>query len=175
MVPEERAEWDKFYDLLAKAPAGDRIEFGVLSGGTLHRMSQHQHRTFGVDSFEGMDEPSQYDIKDGINQYPKGRLAMPMSVARKNAPRAILIKGFVPAVLKDVPVGPYGFADVDLDHYKPTLDALEWLWDKMLPGGIITSDDHFAGRDWLAARAINEFAERHPLAGSVHRRAWWVK
>jgi len=173
--PIEIAEWDCFYRMLAKAPPGDRIEFGVLSGGTLGKMSNHPGKTFGVDSFEGMGEPSQHDIKDGVNQYPKGRLMAPMSDARRNAPRAILIKGFVPQVLSVVPNGPYAFADVDLDHYQPTLDALEWLWPRMLPGGVIITDDHFPGRDWLAARAINEFALTHPLAGELHRRAWWIR
>ena len=98
-----------------------------------------------------------------------------MSAAASIAPKAVLIKGFVPDVLALCPVGPFAFADVDMDHYAPTLAALEWLWDKMVPGGIIHADDHFPDRDWLASRAINEWTRDHPLAGEFERRAWWVR
>jgi len=81
----------------------------------------------------------------------------------------------VPDVLVKCPDGPFAFADVDMDHYVPTLAALNWLWDRMVPGGIIHADDHFPDRDWLASRAINEFTRLHPLSGEFERRAWWVR
>jgi hypothetical protein len=170
----EVEEWAVFLRLLSLAPKGDRIEFGVLDGGALREIEQHPDRTYGVDSFAGMAEPTAADFHDGVCQYPLGRLATPMSSARSRCRRSTLIQGFVPDILPVVPNGPFAFGSVDMDQYLPTLYALEWLWPRMIAGGIIHVDDHFPDRDWLASRAINEFAKVHPLAGSFERRAWWV-
>ena len=97
-----------------------------------------------------------------------------MSSAASRCSRATLIKGTVPEILDRLPPGPFAFASVDMDQYASTRAALEWVWPRMVPGGIVHVDDHFPGRDWLASRAINEFAAVHPLAGSFERRAWWI-
>lgn len=168
--------------LLDLVPLGDRIEFGVYYAQTLAIMSRHHRRTIGVDSFEGMAESGPRDLlPDGSDPYPKGRLTAQMEEVRRRCPSATLVKGWVPEVFevwlwKDMPIsGPYAFAHVDLDHYQPTLDTIRWLWDRMLPGGIICCDDWFEGRDYLAAAAINEWAEDHPLDGTLLRKAWWVR
>ena len=167
MNPDERACFER---LLTEAPAGPRIEFGVFRGDTLRLMLDHPGPTIGVDSFAGMAPPGAKDIKDGWNPYPQGRLAAPPPAL----PGATLIKGYVPAVLQRVPAGPYAFAHLDMDHYGPTRAALAWLWDRMLPGGILICDDWFADRDWLAAGAINDWARLVPLTGTCERKAWWI-
>lgn len=169
MTKEERA---CFVGLLRSAPKGPRIEFGVFKGATLNLMvseGKHAGPTYGVDSFQGMAEPSELDIKDGWNPYPKGRLL----AAPPYIPDTTIIKGFVPKVLEICPGGPFAFAHVDMDQYWPTWHALTWLFTRMLPGGIICCDDYFTERDWLAAGAINELAQNRPLTGIVGRKAWW--
>lgn len=161
--------------LLAQAPAGPRIEIGVLRGATLAKIARHEGTTIGVDSFEGMPEPGEHDIVGGVSNYPKGRLAVGMGVVRAAVgPRVQLVQGFVPAVLTHVSDGPFAFAHLDIDHYGPTRDALEWLFARMMPGGILACDDWFDGQDYLAAKAINEAAARRPLTGTNGRLAWWV-
>ncbi len=156
-------------DLLAQVPPGPRIEFGVLHGGTLALMVQHDGPTYGVDSFEGFREPGPLDG----TQYPKGRFKV--SPEQVNAPGAVLIKGWVPDVLPELPQGPFAFAHIDMDHYEPTVAALVWIWDRMLPGGIICGDDYFPNRPLLAARALEEWANVHPPAGTQWRKIWWVR
>jgi hypothetical protein len=185
MTTTTRPEDALILELLAQAPDGDRIEFGVLHGNTLKLLTTFVSRlvprpppwrTIGVDSFEGMGEPSVYDINEkGIHEYPKGRLAAPIEEVAANAPGAELIKGFVPDILPQVPTGPYAFAYVDMDHYWPTRRALDWLWPRMITGGIVVADDHFRGRTCLAARAINERWMLYPFAGERDNRAWWVR
>lgn len=174
MHPHELAAFDA---LLAAAPLGPRIELGVFRGATLARIAQHEGLTIGVDSFAGMAEPTDRDLLDGRNHYPRGRLAVSSASAAAAAPCAKLVQGWVPEVLGTLPSGlQFGFAHVDMDHYAPTLAALDWLWSRMLPGGIIVCDDWFEGRDVLAAGAIAEFART--VAGelsSCGRKAWWTK
>lgn len=165
-----RQELQCFDGLLAQAPAGPRIEFGVFHGDALRRMAAHEGETIGVDSFEGMPEPTERDIKDGWNPYPRGRL----KADPPNVPGARMVRGWVPEVLDDLPDGPYAFAHVDMDQYDSTLAALQWLRPRMMPGGVLCCDDWFADRDWLAAGAINAVARSWPLTGTVGRKAWWV-
>lgn len=177
MTPEERT---CFLRCVSLAPSGPRIEFGVFRGATLALMMDHADWTYGVDTFEGMPPPNpDKDIKDGWNPYPAGRLkagldSLTMSI-RQN-PSVHLIRGVVPQVLSHVPDKAYAFAHVDMDQYDSTLAALQWLWPRMTPGGIVCCDDWFADRDWLAAGAINQFArETATIAGHVGRKAWFVK
>lgn len=168
MLGMDRGE---FIDLLASSPPGPRIEFGVYHGETLGLIARHPDQTIGVDSFEGMAEETDRDFLDGVSHYPRGRFAVTSRQASANAPRAMLIKGFVPAVLSSVPDGPYAFAHLDMDQYAPTKAALEWIFPRMMSGGIVCCDDWFAGRTVLAAGAINEVDRA--FSGTSGRKAWW--
>lgn len=164
----------KFKNLLRFAPAGPRIEIGVFRGHTLRLIARHSGETIGVDSFEGMAEPTAHDFVDGVTRYPKGRLAFPLVRVQAEVPSAKLIKGFVPGVLSEVPEGPYAFAHLDLDHYAPTKAALEWLDSRMMPGGVLLADDYFPDLDALASKAINEFLQKRPFTDRNGRKVWWI-
>ena len=73
----------------------------------------------------------------------------------------ICVEGYVPNVLEkfdeEYPDTSFAFALVDLDHYKPTKDALDWIWDKVTVGGFLVLDDYFREKDHLASLAINEW------------------
>ena len=174
MTPEELA---LFKQLLSECPEGPRIEFGVLRGATLKVMAKHSGFTIGVDSFEGMGHPGERDIVHGVNAYPKGRLSVSLSTVSRNVPSSVrLFKGFVPDILGYIPDLKFAFAHLDMDHYKPTLEALRWIWGRMLKGGIICCDDWFANSPWLAAGAIHDFSlEVDQRLKTFQRKAWWVR
>jgi hypothetical protein len=165
--------------LLERAPPGPRIELGVLWGETLELIARHDGATYGVDSFDGVGEPSRFDVSpSGAVDYPRGRLKSDFTtVAARFAPLAnvILFRGWVPEILDDLPRGPFAFAYVDLDHYAPTAAAIAWLWPRMMVGGILCSDDWFPSRDYEASRAVNEaIGDRRSLDGAIGRRAYWI-
>lgn len=167
-----------FVTLLEQAPAGPRIEFGVCNGATVRLMAKHPGRTLGTDSFEGMGESGPRDLTpEGIDQYPKGRLKADFDEVRRTCPGIELIRGWVPEVFDTdlASAGPFAFAHVDMDHYGPTRDAVQWLWSRMLPGGIICCDDWFEGKDILASAFLNDWALRFPFAGTFGRKCWWVR
>lgn len=160
--------------ILAMCPNGPRIEFGVFRGATLEKIANHDGVTIGVDTFEGMGAPGRRDTIDGRSPYPKGRLAAPIEGAASLVPRARLIKGHVPEVLSEICCDGFGFAHIDMDHYLPTIRALEWVWPRMAPNGIVCCDDWFVGRTQLASGAIAEFAASHELEIMADgRRAFW--
>jgi hypothetical protein len=174
--------------LVAGVP-GDFLELGVWRGATfvpLARAAAERGRVaHAVDSFEGMLPPSEKDRDEkGRQSYPAGalsaggtadfeRLVAGMDNVRIHA-------GFVPPVLRSIetPAG-VAFAHVDLDQYLPTRLALEWLWTRANPGGLIVCHDYWPGRRCLAALAIDEFRGSLGLPiptrcpGSSH--AWFRK
>ena len=169
-------ELECFKGLMARAPVGPRIEFGVFRGDTLALMAKHDNETFGVDSFKGMSAASPRDVKNGWNPYPQGRLACPIDKISKNPLLAgvTLIEGWVPQILGAIPERKFAFAHVDLDQYDSTFAVLIYLAEHMAPGGIICCDDYFAERDWLAAGAINAFkATAWQPFGALGRKAWF--
>jgi len=164
-----------FHNLLADALPGPRIEMGIFRGATLAIIAQHPGETIGVDSFAGMAEPTARDMPDDKNPYPKGRLSCTMNDVAKVVPGVRLIRGYVPAVLTEVPDQLYSFARLDMDHYEPTVAALNWLWPRMMPGGVLSCDDYFPDNYFLASGAINEFSGSHPIVGHEGREAWFIK
>lgn len=160
---------------LAEAPAGARIEFGVFKGATLAEIAKHGGKTIGVDSFEGMAEPTERDMFKGGQPYPKGRLAAGMEYARRVAPKAVLVRGFVPDVLSEITDTGFAFAHLDMDQFAPTLAVLDWIAPRMVPGGVVVCDDWFAGRNVLAAGAINQFAAGRGIALKAAGRMAWFK
>lgn len=172
-TPQEAAA---ICQLLAVAPPGTRIEFGVMQGHNLQKMAQHDGLTIGVDSFCGMPPSTARDRKNGQDPYYAGRLRIPIEEVQKNlrgTNNVRLVRGWVPAVLDEIKDTHFAFAYVDMDQYDSTLAALRWLETRMAPGGIICCDDWIKNRDWLAGGAINEFARTYPIAGTCGREAWF--
>lgn len=152
--------------------SGDFCEFGVYQGTTFRRLLEHAKRAgrkaYAFDSFLGMDEPGEHD---GTG-YPKGRFTVGgwekfQAEMGGPDPAMVLRVGYIPALLFDArQPGPerIAFAYLDLDHYAPTLAALEYVWRRLSPGGLVLCDDYEPDKTMLASRAIVEFAASEGLA-----------
>lgn len=147
---------------------GDFIEIGIFRGDTskeLIPIAMNQTRVYrGVDSFEGMDTPTEHDHTGGKCAYPKGRLSCGYANVIRNIGNAgkegtdfFLYKGFVPAVFMDLPESKYAFVYMDLDHYQPTVEAIDYIWSEISEGGLLLFDDYLPVSDKMATRAIKEF------------------
>jgi hypothetical protein len=148
--------------------AGDFGEIGVFRGASFQKVAalaaQQGKRAHAFDSFSGMNEPT---AADG-SSYPKGmfdiggpdefvRLMTEAGVARELYD---IWPGYVPASFAKVPDGlRFSWAILDLDHYQPTADALQWLPARINDGGILALDDYVPtiNKGILATRAIDEF------------------
>lgn len=67
---------------------------------------------------------------------------------------------------------------LDLDVYEPTKFALDALWDRVVPGGLVVLDDYNAVEG--ATEAVDEFARAHKIGkieklGCAHAPAFIVK
>jgi O-methyltransferase len=126
--------------------------------------TNYQRIAHAVDSFKGMADPSPQDL----GQYPKGALDVGGSahfrmLVKPYGPMVKVHEGWVPDVLDEMARCTFAFVHLDLDHYLPTLAALEWFWPRMERGGVMACHDWFIHKCDLATRAINEW-----LAGNAH-------
>lgn len=152
--------------------AGDFAEIGVFRGAAFRKLAllaaQQSRQAHAFDSFVGMDEPG---AADG-SQYPKRKFdiggpdAFVRLMTEAGVPRVTYTvwAGYVPGCFKRTPDAlRFALAMVDLDHYRPTVDALNWLAPRLNDGGLLALDDYVPSHDGLATRAIREF-----LAGNRH-------
>lgn len=124
---------------------GDTVECGAYQGASSSIMCRKilgtlkKHHIF--DSFEGLSVPHP---EDGL-YWKKGDLVSSEDAIRKNLREFDFIvyhKGWIPEKFHQVNGKRFSFVHIDVDLYKPTLDSLEFFYEKVNPGGIILCDDY---------------------------------
>lgn len=145
---------------------GDMIECGVFRGGTalLERRTleavQSPHSLHLFDSFEGMPTTT-----DGIDRFEQGDLGTTSLEAVQaligDAPFVRIHPGFIPATFVGADVEALAWAHVDVDIYQAVLDCIEFIYPRMVPGGVIVFDDYGFPSCAGARRAVDEaFSDR---------------
>ena len=178
-----------FLDQLQKVRhlEGDIAECGVSIGhGALLFLLMSEYlgvpRTYyGFDSFEGFPDPV---AKDGTTPITgKDFWANPSETVLRvlkdgRVPeetirsRVRLVKGFFDATLPQYR-GRIALLHLDCDLYESYKVALENLYDRVVPGGIIMFDEYDDPR-WTGARlAIDEFFADKPEKPVAHHKCTW--
>jgi O-methyltransferase len=81
-------------------------------------------------------------------------------VARANfAPyhRTHLMRGLVPDTLPSVKIDQVCYLSIDMNIVYPEIAALEYFWDKLVPGAAVLFDDYGWKSHYLQKQAIDEF------------------
>lgn len=143
----------------------------------------HGYRIF--DSFSGLSTPQPEDnVPDGtpnataLRQMTQaGYFAASIDVVRQSLrefPDIEYFPGWIPTAFPDEQQARYRFVHVDVDVYQPTRDCLEYFYPRLMPGGILVSDDY----SWPGARkAIEEFCAARSLEfrTTPHKQAYIVR
>lgn len=131
---------------------GDIVECGVWKGG----MSIFLTKVFDtktiwvVDSFEGFQEPTKGKYFYNNERHKFGEMAIGLDEVKHNFntfdclnERVKFIKGYVKDTLEpnSCPINKIALLRIDVDAYSATLETLEYLFDKVVPGGYIVFDD----------------------------------
>lgn len=183
-------------DQCARLP-GDIVEMGVYRGRMFLQLAPYAElwgkTAVAIDSFVGMAEPGPEDADErGRQQYPTGAMNVGGDDTFRQAaweyiyhrPACVkIVRGWVPDVFQspDLAERRFCFGHIDLDQYRPTLDALEWLWPRMVRGGTVAVHDYLPWRQpaRLATLAILQWrAEADvPIAGMEMRTrtVWFVR
>ena len=148
---------------------GDLIEFGVGKGlvmsSILEVYENWEHsnkKLFLVDTFSPYNiDPlnGQQNNNQSINPFYAGSLNHVKSnfAAFKNVE---FIMGFVPNVLSAVKVDKISLVHIDMNYFAPEIAALEFCWEKIVPGGIILLDDYAYKNHGEQYHAMNRLAKK---------------
>ena len=171
------------------------VECGVAKGGALALMkyASTNNPVFGFDSFEGMPDIVEKDLGSYNKTDPLldfGKVGDNLSGGiesvyttfkslNQSMENVHLIKGFFndTLALNKSKCGKIAVLRIDADWYESCKICLEELYDQVVEGGIIISDDygHFIG----AKRAVDEFREAHgimsPLIQTDYCEFYWIK
>lgn len=176
---------EEFYTLdrvLREMPEirGSVIECGVYRGGTLLGMTHIletrgiRTRLFGLDSFEGFPEPVAQDAQPDGKLHPDvhvgflGDTSYEALIERIRLlgwdDRITILKGFFESTLPGLAEERFSLAHLDCDLYQSYKTCLEFIYPRMLKGGVIVLDDYrlpanvYPGAD----RAVDEFFADKP-------------
>lgn len=180
-----RGSLDRFTKILARYELfkmvmeipGDIVEGGVFKGtGVLYWAKLIQvfnplsvRKVVGFDTFEGYPETTkhEYDKKAGEQfiqsaMYTEVSPDEIMEIAKQLHidHRVELVKGDASITIKDYVESNPGFRvallNLDFDIYDPTAIALEYMYPRVVPGGVIVFDE-YAVRQWGESDAADEF------------------
>lgn len=171
IVKAERSFKDKnrFYSLWYllkqiddKNIPGAMAELGVYRGETakvLHHMAPHRE-LYLFDSFSGL--PHQV-IKEDCDGTVRARTVdfsntSPQQVLKhiRGSSKVNVIEGLFPETAGSVADVTFALVHIDADLYQSTIDALEFFYPKLSPGGTLLVHDY--NHDWPGVKkAVDEF------------------
>lgn len=135
---------DQLMKLVASVE-GDTAECGAFRGASSYLICRRivgmgkKHHVF--DSFEGLSDPR---AEDGA-YWKGGDLSSGEGVIRdslKDFNNVVYHKGWIPHKFYEVEDSKFSFVHLDVDLYQPTIDSLEFFYERVSPGGIILCDDY---------------------------------
>tara|TARA_Y100000389_G_scaffold183089_1_gene200227 strand:- start:604 stop:1464 length:861 start_codon:yes stop_codon:yes gene_type:complete len=136
--------------VLDKKIEGSVVELGCHNGNTtvmiqrLLQLNQSKKEVIVYDSFQGFPDVK-HNADDGWGD--EGELKTSIKKFKRNLKNnKVKIPKIVPGFFSDIPDHQYpdkiAFAFYDGDLYQSTIDALEKIYHKMSPGGVIVFDDY---------------------------------
>lgn len=157
-----------------RAGKGDFVECGVnrgfMSSVIMNYLDWNRlgRKFYLVDTFGGIYEDILSDEEKAAGYLERNRKALAGDQYVKDVegvkrnfqewPKALVIQGFVPDVLKNIPKAPIAFVHLDMNNVTPERAAIEYFWPLMDRGGIVLLDDYaFIGYN-LTKQGMDDFA-----------------
>lgn len=103
-----------------------------------------------LDSFEGLRDKNLLPIEvRALNNYKRfGNYHEEVEERFKDFQNMVIIPGYIPETLSKVITDKVSFVSIDFNCVEPESQALEFIWDRVVKGGIIIFDDYaFPGHD----------------------------
>ncbi len=133
--------------------SGSTAECGVARGvgsalicKALEGTYDNDERHFGFDAFAGLPQPDPIDrMTTGGRGWRKGELLHDGSLAKElfaEFEQAELRIGWIPETFTGLESHQFRFIHIDVDLYRATRDSLEFLFPRMVSGGVVLLDDH---------------------------------
>jgi len=145
---------------------GDTAECGVFEGASSYLILKSNSGTgkehYIFDSFEGLSkiEENDFVINKKIPQWKESDLSVGENVVRHNLDEfenVHYLKGWIPERFGEISNKKYSFAHIDVDLYQPTLESINYFYNRMVVGGMIVCDDYGFNTCPGAYKAMKEF------------------
>jgi len=148
----------------AKLPNGDVIEVGVWRGGTGGMLATRclslglDSRVYLCDTFTGVVKADEAEKIYAGGEHSDTSVAIVKALVRSlRVENAVILKGIFPddtgEMIED---SRFRFAHIDVDVYRSAKESVEWIWPRLVIGGIMVYDDYgFQGCEGIA-RLVNE-------------------
>ncbi|MFB2897718.1 TylF/MycF/NovP-related O-methyltransferase [Aerosakkonemataceae cyanobacterium BLCC-F50] len=175
---------------------GNFVECGSCKGGAaallafvIKRYSLRPRLLYACDTFEGMPDPTEVDIYNGIpanlTGFGVGTLKAPIAENIKSICKLLNVEDIVVPVkglfAETLPqykseIGNIALLHADGDWYESTMDIFNTLYDSVVPNGLIQVDDygHWDG----CKKALHDFERLRGEQFNLHRidyTAVWFK
>lgn len=153
---------------------GDFVECGVNTGIISRAICEYVRfatvpkQFFLFDTFEGIPEAQAAPEEREHARSKNRRIYRECYENTKKTfapfPNVRLVRGTVPDSLATVPIDRVSYLSVDMNLVLPEIAALEFFWDRLVPGAIIVLDDYGFEGHRHQYEAINAFAARRSVA-----------
>jgi len=144
----------KLIEQVSKLENGSIIEIGVWRGGTgaliakQAKNCQIKDTVFLCDTFTGVVKAGAEDsVYVGGEHADTSRQAVEELIfTRMSLDNVEILEGIFPDQTGYRVEGMrFRFCHIDVDVYQSAKDVVDWIWDKMVPGGLIVYDDYGFG------------------------------
>lgn len=151
---------------------------GILMKGYLTAYGMSDKKVWLADSFEGLPVPT-LPQDEGWDFSPSKVpiLAISQEEVEENFRRydllddgVMFVKGWFRDTLHLAPIDRLSLLRLDGDLYESTMDALNALYQKLVPGGFLIVDDYSEFEP--CRRAIHEFREHHEITDPIQKIDW---
>jgi hypothetical protein len=162
---------------------GDLMETGVWRGGStifmrglLQAFGNTSKKVWVVDSFQGLPEPT-VEQDEGLDFFLDPILSVSKETVEENFrryglldDRVIFLKGWFEDTLPYADVESLSVLRLDGDLYKPTMDVLESMYDRVSIGGYVIIDDYGAIK--ACRDAVQDFRRRRNIRAPIESIDW---
>ncbi|MBK7558791.1 MAG: class I SAM-dependent methyltransferase [Chitinophagaceae bacterium] len=149
------------------------IEVGVWRGGTaalLAKANRDNSPVYLCDTFEGVAKAGEKD-----NQYKGGEHAdtsvdmVQQLMQQLEVTDYHILKGIFPDVTAELfQDKTFKICHIDVDVYESAKDIFNWVWERMIVGGVVVFDDYGFAACAGITQLVNELAAAIPNAFFVH-------
>jgi hypothetical protein len=130
---------------------------------------QLNRRFFLFDTFTGLDEQivTEEEVASGNFGYFREMYKEDIydTVVRNFAEfkNVHIVRGSVPATLSTVDIESVAYLSIDMNNVTPEIAAINYFWDRLLPGAPVLLDDYGFVRYEAQKRAFDAWAAEHDV------------
>jgi O-methyltransferase len=133
----------------SKKLEGGLLEVGVWRGGTGALIAQRarlcgiEDSVYLCDTFRGIVKASSHDSQKDGSYADASAVIVKRFLDRLELKNVIVLEGMFPEeTSKQVTEKKFRFCHIDVDVYQSATDVLDWVWEKLVVGGIVVYDDY---------------------------------